>query len=98
MSKFLEHIRTLVARDEVLVSMHGAALYEMRDLSKLDDPAPVTRYLDAQRELQRRLSTGLDQGQLRRNQKLPTKTAMLCRPGGARMAALCPAEGLRPKA
>src|SRR3954462_11422381 len=39
----------------LLVSMHGTALYEMRDLSKLDDPAPVTRYLDGQRELQRHL-------------------------------------------
>ena len=54
----------------LLVSMHGTALYEMRDLSKLDDPAPVTRYLDEQRELQRRLAAGLDQEQVRRNQQL----------------------------
>jgi hypothetical protein len=54
----------------LLVSMHGTALYEMRDLTKLDDPAPVTRYLDEQRDLQRRLGVGLDQQQLRRNQQL----------------------------
>ena len=54
----------------VLVSMHGTALYEMRDLSKLDDPALVTRYLDEQRALQRRLGAGFDQDQLRRNQQL----------------------------
>src|SRR2546423_13118779 len=53
----------------LLVSMHGTALYDMRDLSKLDDPAPVTRYLDEQRDLQRRLGAGLDQRQLRRNQE-----------------------------
>jgi hypothetical protein len=50
--------------------MHGAALYGMRDLTKLDDPTPVTRYLDEQRELQRRLGGDLDQDELRRNQKL----------------------------
>jgi Protein of unknown function (DUF3891) len=54
----------------LLVSMHGTALYEMRDLSKLEDPAPVTRYLDGQRELQRRLGAGLDAAELRRNQRL----------------------------
>jgi hypothetical protein len=54
----------------LLVSMHGTALYEMRDLGKLDDPTPVTSYLDGQRELQRRLGADLDQDQLRRNQKL----------------------------
>jgi Protein of unknown function (DUF3891) len=54
----------------LLVSMHGTALYEMRDLSKLDDPAPVTRYIDEQRELQARLGSDLDQEQLKRNQRL----------------------------
>ena len=54
----------------LLVSMHGTALYEMRDLSKLDDPTPVTRYLDGQRKLQRRLGAGFDQEQLKRNQQL----------------------------
>src|SRR3954469_19985587 len=54
----------------LLVSMHGTALYEMRDLSKLDDPERVTRYLDEQRELQRRLGAGLDQARLSRNQQL----------------------------
>jgi hypothetical protein len=54
----------------LLVSMHGTALYEMRDLTKLDDPTPVTRYLDEQRDLQRRLGAGFDLKQLRRNQQL----------------------------
>jgi hypothetical protein len=54
----------------LLVSMHGTALYEMRDLTKLDDPTPVTRYLDEQRDLQRRLGAGFDPQQLRRNQQL----------------------------
>jgi hypothetical protein len=54
----------------LLVSMHGTALYEMRDLTKLDDPTPVTRYLDEQRDLQRRLGAGFDPLQLRRNQQL----------------------------
>ena len=54
----------------LLVSMHGAALYEMRDLTKLDDPRPVTRYLEEQRELQERLGADLDQDRLRRNQQL----------------------------
>jgi hypothetical protein len=56
----------------LLVSMHGTALYEMRDLSKLDEAgaAAVTRYLDEQRELQARLAAGLDHGELRRNQQL----------------------------
>jgi hypothetical protein len=54
----------------VLVSMHGSALYEMRDLTKLDDPTPVTRYLGEQRELQRRLGGDLDREQLERNQRL----------------------------
>jgi hypothetical protein len=54
----------------LLVSMHGTALYEMRDLTKLDDPTPVTRYLDEQRQLQRRLAAGFDADQLQRNQQL----------------------------
>src|SRR3954453_17082285 len=54
----------------LLVSMHGTALYEMRDLSKLDDPSRGRRYLDEQRRLQRLLGAGLDQEQLRRNQRL----------------------------
>jgi hypothetical protein len=56
----------------LLVSMHGTALYEMRDLGKLDEAAAaaVTRYLDEQRALQRKLATGLDQARLERNQRL----------------------------
>jgi hypothetical protein len=56
----------------VLVSMHGTALYEMRDLSRMedDDADAVRRYLAAQRELQERLATGLDREQVRRNQRL----------------------------
>ena len=54
----------------LLVSMHGTALYEMRDLTKLADPTPVTGYLEEQRELQERLSADLDRKQLERNQQL----------------------------
>ena len=56
----------------LLVSMHGTALYEMRDLSKLSetDANAVRGYLSAQRELQERLSEGLDADQVRRNQGL----------------------------
>jgi hypothetical protein len=56
----------------VLVSMHGTALYEMRDLDRMapDDAAAVRRYLDSQRALQERLADGLDRDELRRNQKL----------------------------
>jgi hypothetical protein len=56
----------------LLVSMHGTALYEMRDLSRMedDDADAVRRYLAAQRELQERLATGLDREQVRRNQRL----------------------------
>jgi hypothetical protein len=56
----------------VLVSMHGTALYEMRDLSRMseEDATAVRAYLDGQRELQRRLGAGLDQEGLKRNQQL----------------------------
>jgi hypothetical protein len=56
----------------LLVSMHGTALYEMRDLNRMspDDAAAVRSYLDSQRALQQRLGAGLDQEQLRRNQRL----------------------------
>ncbi|HEY0631985.1 MAG TPA: DUF3891 family protein [Thermoleophilaceae bacterium] len=54
----------------LLVSLHGTALYEMRDLTKLDDPTRVTRYLEEQRALQRRLAAGFDADQLQRNQQL----------------------------
>jgi hypothetical protein len=50
----------------VLVSMHGSALYEMR---KLKNEA-INRYLDEQRELQRRLGGDFDQEALRRDQQL----------------------------
>jgi hypothetical protein len=52
--------------------MHGSALYEMRDLNRMsaDDAAAVRSYLDSQRTLQQRLGAGLDQKQLRRNQRL----------------------------
>jgi hypothetical protein len=50
----------------VLVSMHGAALYEMR---KRRTPE-VERYLHEQRELQRRLGGDFDQAELRRDQQL----------------------------
>src|SRR4051812_16150053 len=56
----------------VLVSMHGAALYEMRDRSRMseEDATAVRLYLDGQRELQRRLGAGIDQEGLKRNQQL----------------------------
>jgi hypothetical protein len=56
----------------LLVSMHGTALYEMRDLDRMDpdDAAKVRAYLDGQRALQGRLSDGLDRDQVRRNQQL----------------------------
>jgi hypothetical protein len=46
----------------LLVSMHGTALYAMRDLSKLDEhQADLVRgYLEGQREVQRRLRASLD--------------------------------------
>jgi hypothetical protein len=53
-----------------LVSMHGTALYETRDLSRLSDDqaAAVQRYLSEQRALQARLSDGLEH--VSRNQRL----------------------------
>ena len=46
----------------LLVSMHGTALYGMRDLTKLDEheAALVRGYLTGQREVQRRLRESLD--------------------------------------
>lgn len=54
----------------VLVSMHGTALYATRDLSRLNEEqaAAVRSYLAEQRELQARLSEGLQH--VRRNQRL----------------------------
>jgi hypothetical protein len=56
----------------VLVSMHGTALYERRNLDKLepDDREKVQRFLDGQRELQARLMAEFDEEQVRRNQRL----------------------------
>jgi hypothetical protein len=58
----------------LLVSMHGTALNERRDLSKLedDDRALVDRYLTKQRELQGTLARllGADAHELWRNQRL----------------------------
>jgi Protein of unknown function (DUF3891) len=56
----------------VLVSMHGTALYEMRDLARMSetDAYAVRGYLAQQRELQARLGAGLDREQVRRNQRL----------------------------
>jgi hypothetical protein len=56
----------------LLVSMHGTALYEMRDLARMspDDAAAVERYLEEQRALQQRLGAGFDGDQVRRNQQL----------------------------
>jgi len=58
----------------LLVSMHGTALYEMRDLEKLDpaDAVDVRAYLDAQRALQAGLreSLGAGDAEVARNQRL----------------------------
>jgi hypothetical protein len=58
----------------LLVSMHGTALYERRDLDRLSaaDAAQVRAFLAEQRELQQALKTslGADEAQVRRNQRL----------------------------
>ena len=58
----------------LLVSMHGTALYERRDLSRLEaaDAERVQAFLAGQRELQDRLIAGLraDPAAVRRNQRL----------------------------
>jgi hypothetical protein len=58
----------------LLVSMHGTALNERRDLTKLDDDDRklVARYLTRQRELQRTLARqiGADPLEIARNQQL----------------------------
>jgi hypothetical protein len=58
----------------VLVSMHGTALYERRDLARLsvEDADRVRAFLAGQRELQERLLSGLgaDARLVRRNQRL----------------------------
>jgi hypothetical protein len=57
-----------------LVSMHGTALYELRDLAKLseEDAGAVRAYLAGQRALQERLrqEVGASDAELRRNQML----------------------------
>jgi uncharacterized protein DUF3891 len=58
----------------LLVSMHGTALYEMRDLDRMSDEEAdaVRAYVAAQRALQGRLATevGASDEELRRNQRL----------------------------
>jgi hypothetical protein len=56
----------------LLVSMHGSALYRMRDLDgmRTDRAAAVRRYLDEQDRLQRKLASGLDPEEVKRNQQL----------------------------
>jgi hypothetical protein len=56
----------------LLVSMHGAALYRMRDLDRMvpGDAAAVRAYLEDQRALQERLARGFDADQVARNQRL----------------------------
>jgi hypothetical protein len=56
----------------LLVSMHGTALYEMRDLERMEpeQAAKVRSYLGEQRALQGRLGEGLDPEEVRRNQQL----------------------------
>ena len=50
----------------LLVSLHGTALYERRNL----DDDRVRAYLDEQRELQARLARGFDPDEVRRDQRL----------------------------
>jgi len=56
----------------VLVSMHGTALYEMRDLNRMEaaEAEAVRAYLAEQRALQEQLSYGFDKERLRQNQQL----------------------------
>jgi hypothetical protein len=56
----------------ILVSMHGSALYERRDLSRMtdEDAQAVRMYLRAQEWLRERLGLGLDREELRRNQRM----------------------------
>jgi uncharacterized protein DUF3891 len=56
----------------LLVSMHGTALYEMRDLERMapDDARAVEHYLEGQRALQERLINGLDRDRVHLNQRL----------------------------
>jgi hypothetical protein len=58
----------------LLVSMHGTALYEMRDLDRMDpeDAAKVRRFLAERREEQDALlaALGVDREAVRRNQRL----------------------------
>jgi hypothetical protein len=59
----------------LLVSMHGTALYEMRDLDRMapTDAQAVRAYLDGQRALQAKLAAGLegeDPARIKRNQRL----------------------------
>jgi hypothetical protein len=56
----------------LLVSMHGTALYERRDLTRLEpgEVARVEAFMAEQHQLQRELIAGLDEEQVRRNQRL----------------------------
>jgi hypothetical protein len=54
----------------LLVSMHGAALYERFPPDDPEDKRIVQQFLDEQRALQERLAVGFDAEQVRRNQKL----------------------------
>jgi hypothetical protein len=54
----------------LLVSMHGTALYERFPPDDPDELRIVQAFLDEQRELQAKLSHGLDEAEVRRNQKL----------------------------
>jgi hypothetical protein len=56
----------------LLVSMHGTALYEMRDLERMPaaQAGKVRAYLEEQRALQQRLAAGFDEEQIRGNQQL----------------------------
>jgi Protein of unknown function (DUF3891) len=66
-------VRTQSRYAGLLVSMHGTALYERRNLERLDphDVERVQAFLEGQRELQRQLLADTDDPELvRRNQRL----------------------------
>jgi hypothetical protein len=69
-----ERLFTQSRHAALLVSMHGTALYERRDQSRMSDEEAdaVRAYLAGQRALQRELAeeVGADEEQLRRNQRL----------------------------
>ncbi len=80
----------------LLVSMHGAALYEHRDVSRLtpEDAAAVAAYLASERALQERLVALLDADR-RRALPQPAAARRLGRPLTRSLPAVGPVRGAR---